>query len=628
MPEQPLGSAGVFFFYGGLCRKVLVGRTLFSGFLFAATLQGIGHGLMAMAAASLGTALGRDSPRFLAIFGLELDPLGLAFVGVAATCAKGAGSVVGTTLQSRLSQNVAGWVRRDLAARLLSTGSSLAPGQLAARLSIGLTELERGVADGFLGGLRACLALVPLGVALALVSSRLAWGAMLLLVPFGLLLSVARRSWKRSYVRALSVAENIHREVDELVAHMDVWRAYGAAEPVRRSLDELAQQAAHSASRAEGARAALSSANEVLAALTLLVCIAAAHWISLPLGDGTLIAFAVPFFMAYRPLRDLGDARTALERGATALETLEATVRPAIDATGNVATLHSSRDTAGTTTSAEHGVASRAATTNDTIASRIDKDAIAPWQLAVLEVRDVGVVRDDDADGARTSFVLRPGELLAVVGPTGSGKTTLLRALLGLEPDTVGSIRYGEVELARAAVGPHARPFAWAPQEAALLAGTLEENVLLSRHDGESRETPGAPLGAAGAGRPDVAGVLASVGAERLVRACGAVPLGAAGRALSGGERKWIALARALASTQPVLLLDEPTAGLDTAAQEIVIAALRRGCNARSIIVVTHRRDAARWADRVVAIGSCAIDQNWASIRGSFSNSSRTSGMS
>lgn len=586
MPALLLGSARVFFFYGGLCRKVFVHRALFLGFVFAAALQGIGHGLMAMAAASLGTAFGGVSQRFPAIFGLPLDPIGLAFVGLVATCAKGIGSVVGTTLQSRLSQNVAGWLRRDLAARLLSAGSPLPAGQLTARLSIGLGEVEKGVGDGFLGAVRACLALLPLGVALALQSSRLAWGAVLLLVPFGLLLSVARRAWKRSYVRAVSVAEGIHREVDELVAHIDVWRAYGAGESVRHSLGELAEQAASSASRAEGTRAALSSANEVLAALTLLACISLAHWFSLPIGEGKLIAFAVPFFLAYRPLRDLGDARTALERGGAALDTLDATVRPARAALGTRGVV------AGTT-------------------PRRPGTSAVPWGRAVLEVRDVGVVRDEDGGSTRTSFVLRPGEIVAIVGPTGSGKTTLLRALLGLEPSAVGQVRYGGVELADAAVGPDARPFAWAPQEAALLAGTLEANVLMTATR-----------------RKGAAEVLASIGATQLAASCGDAPLGASGRAVSGGERKWIALARALASEQPVLLLDEPTAGLDGDAQEKVIAALRRESDSRSIVVVTHRRDVARWADRVVTIGTRSGDQNWASSRGSFSNSSRTSGMS
>jgi ABC-type transport system involved in cytochrome bd biosynthesis fused ATPase/permease subunit len=365
---------------------------------------------------------------------------------------------------------------------------------------------------------------------------------------------------------------------------MDVWRVYGAAESVCRSLDGLAAEAAAAASRAEGTKAALSSANEVLAASTLLACVALARMFSWPLADGTLIAFAVPFFMAYRPLRDLGDARTAIDRGAAALALLEdvACARPARSASVR--------------------------------ASTVVPLTPRTWESAVLEVRGLGVVRpgaDAAEDSPRTSFVLRPGEIVAIVGPTGSGKTTLLRALLGLETGVVGSIRYGAASLALAGVGPSQRPFAWAPQEAPLLAGTLEENVLLGRVD------PGA-----------VEEALRLVGAAKLARACAGAELGASGRAVSGGERKWIALARAIASNQPVLLLDEPTAGLDGASQEHLLGALQCLRATRAIVVVTHHRDASRWADRVVAIGRDGEDQNWASSRGSFSNIKRTSGMS
>ncbi|HMI85874.1 MAG TPA: ATP-binding cassette domain-containing protein [Polyangiaceae bacterium] len=558
-------------------------RALFSGFVIAATLHGIGHGLMAMAAALLGTAFVEHSSPGPSLFGIA-SPETLALVGVVAALAKGAGAIVGATLQSRLAQKVAGWVRRDVAARLLAGGSVLPDGQLAARLSVGLRDVERGVEEGFLGALRAGLALAPLAVALALVSSQLVWAAVALLLLFAALLSLARKAWKRGYVRAALVAEGIHQEVDELVSHMDVWRVYGAAERVCRTLDDLAEDAARAASRAEGSRVALSSANEVLAALTLLACVAFARWFSLPLGDGTLIAFAVPFFMAYRPLRDLGDARTALERGAASLAMLEETARMPKTLPRAVAP-------------------TSPAATPDGPASR-------RWERARLDVGALGVARGEEG-ATRTSFTVSPGEIVAVVGPTGSGKTTLLRALLGLEPDATGSIRYGAEELVRTGVGPLARPFAWAPQDAPVLAGSLEENVLFLSADPRA-----------------VTDVLRSIGAGRLAQECAGVELGASGRSVSGGERKWIALARAIASGLPVLLLDEPTAGLDAAAQATMLQALQRLRATRSIVLVTHQRDAMRWADRVVAIGSNADDQNWAKNLGSFSNSNRMSGMS
>jgi ABC-type transport system involved in cytochrome bd biosynthesis fused ATPase/permease subunit len=116
------------------------------------------------------------------------------------------------------------------------------------------------------------------------------------------------------------------------------------------------------------------------------------------------------------------------------------------------------------------------------------------------------------------------------------------------------------------------------------------------------------------------------MGAEWLVAECAERELGAAGRPVSGGERKWICLARALATDLPVLLLDEPTAGLDRDAEALLLEALDRLRHERTIVLVTHHAEPLKVADRVVRLG--APFQNWERNRTSFSNNNRMSGMS
>jgi ABC-type transport system involved in cytochrome bd biosynthesis fused ATPase/permease subunit len=520
---------------------VLRERRLLAWFTGSAVLQAAGHGALAVTAGLLAKTL---SARGAASGNTDV-PFVLAVIGLAATVVKGLGATLGATVQSRLAQKVANAIRKDLVARLLAAGASRSAPDVAARLAVQTREVESGIEDGLLGGLRSVAQLVPLAVALVMLSPSLAIGAVTVLGPFAVLTALARRAWKRSHLRALGVAEDLHKAVDDLAQNIDLWRTYDAGEPVQRALVRLGGELEVAASRTESVRAALSSANETLAALALLVCIVCARAFSIPLGDGTLVAFAAVFFMSYRPLRDLGDARAATLRGSLALEALDAIV--AIDA-----------------------------------ASEVGR-ACRTWPRERLLVDSVGVSRGSEY-APRTSFSAAPGEIVAIVGPTGCGKTTLLRALLGLEPAAVGTIRYGSEDLSFAGVGARYRPFAWVPQDAPVISGSLDDNVFLSGHGGAAGD------------------LFASIGAEGLEKTATG-RLGATGRPVSGGERKWIGLARAIASGQPVLLLDEPTSGLDSAAQASVLAALGRLRNTHTVIVVTHQRETLRIADRVVLLG-------------------------
>jgi ABC-type transport system involved in cytochrome bd biosynthesis fused ATPase/permease subunit len=396
-------------------------------------------------------------------------------------------------------------------------------------------------------------------------SSKLTWLALAASAPLALSTAFARKKWKGLRAQALMLRERLHQHLEELVAHIDVWRAYGAERRVSGAIDALGKSSAVATSRADGLRALLSGLNEFLAAAALLFAVMAARSIS-PMGEARLIAFCAVVFMAYRPLRDLTDARGALERGALAFAEIEQALAAPARAPA----------------------------------------AIAPrvvWEREPLDVRRLEVPRAPDGEVAARpsrlvpiSFVVQPGEIVAVVGATGAGKTTLLRALLGLEPSTRGSIRYGTCELADRGVGPRERPFAWVPQDAPVIAGTLAENVLL------------APGDRGAGGQVDegdhelVNDLLRRIGAEKLAHQCRNNALGAVGRPVSGGERKWICLARALATELPILLLDEPTAGLDGPAQRQMLTALDGLRGERTILLVTHQLEPLEIADRVIRL--------------------------
>lgn len=176
---------------------------------------------------------------------------------------------------------------------------------------------------------------------------------------------------------------------------------------------------------------------------------------------------------------------------------------------------------------------------------------------------------------------VRPGQLVAVAGSSGAGKSSLLHLLLGLAPLTAGDVWVGGERLS--ACGDFAGSVAWASQSPVVVPGSLRDNIRLG-------DRSASPARVADAARR--AGLTA--GLDR--------PLDERGGGLSGGERRRLALARALLKDAPLLLLDEPTANLDPEAEQAMIALIREAARGRTTLVATHSAAVMAMADRVVTL--------------------------
>ncbi|MFB6788287.1 thiol reductant ABC exporter subunit CydD [Streptomyces olivaceus] len=188
------------------------------------------------------------------------------------------------------------------------------------------------------------------------------------------------------------------------------------------------------------------------------------------------------------------------------------------------------------------------------------------------------------------SFTVEPGETVALVGPSGAGKSTLLGALLGFVAPSGGRVRVGGADLSSLDLAQWQARVAWVPQHPRLYAGTIDENVRLARPDADG---------------PAVRRALRDAGALEFVDALpegAATVLGEDGAGLSAGQRQRLALARAFLADRPVLLLDEPTAALDSATEAEVMAAVRRLAKGRTVLLVVHRPALLEVADRVVRL--------------------------
>ncbi len=178
---------------------------------------------------------------------------------------------------------------------------------------------------------------------------------------------------------------------------------------------------------------------------------------------------------------------------------------------------------------------------------------------------------------------LEPGELVGLTGPSGCGKSTLVDVLLGLRRPDGGSVRVAGVDLADIDRAAWLRRVAWVPQSPVLVAGTVADNIRLA-----------AP--AASPGQVRRAATLASLDVPPDTQ------VGEGGAGLSTGQRRRVALARAVLADRALLLLDEPTEGVDQDTEAAIAAALPIIRDGRTVLLVSHRPELLELCDRVVEL--------------------------
>ena len=212
---------------------------------------------------------------------------------------------------------------------------------------------------------------------------------------------------------------------------------------------------------------------------------------------------------------------------------------------------------------------------------------------------------------AGLSATIRPGSLVALTGPSGAGKTTTTQVLLGLLPADRGRVRIvpdcdedrrdGAVDLSEIDPATWWEQIAWVPQRPTITPGTVLSNVL--------DDAPGDSV--AGGAPDELVKAARATGFDEVVAD---LPqgwdtlVGTGGVGLSVGQRQRLALTRALCSTAPLVIMDEPTAHLDAVSEGHVLTGVRAlHASGRTVVVIAHRPALIALAEQTVAVTSESI---------------------
>jgi len=488
-------------------------------------------------------------------------------------------------LSGLVAARTAARVKQELRGQLAEAVARRGPGWLAGQRAGELaTLIGRGLdgLDSYFTGYLPHLVLsvtVPVAVLAQLIladwSSAVIVAVTLPLVPvFGMLVGWQTRSATERQWRRLS---RLGGHFLDMVTGLATLRVFGRASAQAAAVRRMAE--AHRRATMRTLRIAFLSALvlELLAALAVAL-------VAVPIGlrllaggldlyTALLVLFLVP--EAFLPLRTAGARFHASVEGLTALDQAFTTLAdPPPAARGTPALVRAAR---------------------------------APSD-PVIEFQDVTVAFSRGVALHRFSLRITPGTRLAVIGPSGAGKSTLLHLLLGFVTPTEGRVLVDGTDLATVDLARWRQRLAWVPQRPHLFAASLRDNLRL-----------GAPQASDEAVRDAVAAAGLAETVAGLPAGLDTV-LGERGHGLSSGQRRRVALARAWLRDAPVVLLDEPTAGLDSATEAAVCAAAGRLVAGRTALLVAHRPAMLELADRVIRLadGRLVADQPApGSVRGS-----------
>ncbi len=474
------------------------------------------------------------------------------------------GSIAGY-VANYYTESVGQWVANDLRLRIyhhlqrlsLSYYDTHQTGLLLSTLTDDVATIQNFASSATLGILIDLLTIVGM---LGLMF-WLDWDFALIAVgvtPF-LLLFVSRfkKSVKKATHEVRKRQSDIVAVVQQGLGSMRTVEAFGREDLEESRLGEASHATVEAALKARQIKALLSP----VVNLTVALCTAIVLWrgasliLSGAMTVGSLTVFLAYLSKFFKPVQDLAKMTNTIAQTSVGLERIQAI----LDTDVGIPQKTDAKDPG-------------------SLRGRIVFEHVAfAYDPAAPVLRDV-------------NFTIEPGQRIGIVGPTGGGKSTVVSLIPRFYDPTNGRIRIDDQDLGDLELAALRRNIGFVLQDTVLFRGTIRENIAYGRPGASEDEI-----------REAARLANAHEFIDRMPQGYDTL-VGERGLTLSGGQRQRLGIARALIRNSPILILDEPTAALDTESEKLVMEALERLMHGRTVITIAHRLSTIRDADKIIVL--------------------------
>jgi subfamily B ATP-binding cassette protein MsbA len=469
-----------------------------------------------------------------------------------------------------LTTTVGQWVMHDLRQTLyfhiqrmsLADYDRNRTGDLIGRITSDVDAIQTFIASSLLDAFIDVVTLLGMVCVMFYLNWRFTLIALSIVPPLAIVVFRYTRSIKNAAREVRKKEGEIVSVIQEVLSSVRVVKAFGREDYEQRRLEEQSLENLEIALHARSLKARLTPLVSMIVAVGtgLVLWFGARMALDGVLSPGSLIVFIMYLGKMYKPIQDLSRMTDAYSKASVGLER----IREVLDTNGEIRDLPGARPI-------------------NRIRGAIEFDRVTFGYDPAHPVL------------SNLSFRIEPGQLAAFIGPTGAGKTTIISLVPRFYDPCSGVVKIDGADVKQFQQRSLRGQISFVLQETVLFQGPVWQNIAYGKPD---------------AGRSEIYRAAELANAHEFIEE---MPdkydslVGERGVSLSGGQRQRIAIARAIIRNTPILILDEPSSGLDAESEKLVFEALDRLMKGKTSIVIAHRLSTVRSADVIFAVKDGAI---------------------